>query len=59
MTLAFINILLNKEHHYDIWKIKDRLILQIDIVGLNGILDIGSVGYLQMMKGKLFNGKEL
>ena len=46
MTLAFINILLNKEHHYDIWKIKDRLILQIDIVGLNGILDIGSVGYL-------------
>ena len=41
MTLGLINIFLNKEHHYDFGKIKDRLILQIDIVGLNVILDIG------------------
>ena len=35
------------------------LILLILIVGFNGILDIGQVKDLQMIKGELLNGKEL
>ena len=37
----------------------DRLILQILMVGFNGILDIVQVEDFQMIKGKLTNLKEL
>ena len=54
-----INVKLNVEHHQDFGKIKDEFILQILMVGFSGILDIGQVEDLQMIKDKLQDGKEL
>ena len=36
-----VNMVLNVKHHEDFGKIMDRLILEILMVGFNGILDIG------------------
>ena len=58
-TLALINTKLNVERHYKFRKIKAGLILKILMVGFNGILDIGWVEDLQMMRDKLLDGKEL
>ena len=59
MTLMLINIKLSAENQYDFEKIKNRLILQILMVGFNAILDIDQVEYLQIIKDKLLDGKEL
>ena len=52
-------LVLNVEHHQDFEKIKIRLIVQVLMVGFSGILNIGQVEDLQMMKDKLLDGKEL
>ena len=54
-----INIKLNVKHHYDFEEIRARLSLQILIAGFNGVLDIGWVEDLQMIKDKLLDEKEL
>ena len=59
MMLMLINMVLNVEHHLDFGKIMDGLILQILMVAFNGILDIGQVEGLQMIKDKLQDVKEL
>ena len=40
MMLVLINIVLNVEHHYDVRKIMDGIILWVLMVGLGGILHI-------------------
>ena len=59
IMLVLINKKLNVEHHQYFGKIKDGLILQILVVGFSGLLDIGQIEDLQMMKDKLLDGKEL
>ena len=59
MMLVLTNIVLNVKHHQDSVKIMDGLTLQSLIDGFDGILDIGQVEDLQMMKDKLIGGKEL
>ena len=59
MMLVLINIVLNVEHHQDFVKIMNGLIVQILMDGFSNILDIGWVKYLQMMREKLIDGKEL
>ena len=59
MMLMLINIKLNVKHHYDFEEIRARLSLQILIAGFNGVLDIGWVEDLQMIKDKLLDEKEL
>ena len=52
-------MVLNAEHHKDFGKIKTGLKKQILIDGFSSILDTGQLEGLQMMKGKLIDGKEL
>ena len=59
MMLVLIKMVLNAEHHKDFGKIKTGLKKQILIDGFSSILDTGQVEGLQMMKGKLVDGKEL
>ena len=59
MMLVLINIVLNVEHHQDFVKIMNGLIAQILMDGFSNILDIVWVKYLQMMREKLIDGKEL
>ena len=59
MMLVLINIVLNVEHYQDFVKIMNGLIVQILMDGFSNILDIGWVKYLQMMREKLIDGKEL
>ena len=59
MTSMLINIKLSAENQYDFKKIKNRLIQKILMVGFNAILDIDQVEYLQIIKDKLLDGKEL
>ena len=49
--------MLNVEHHYDFGRKKAGLIKLIHMVGFSGILDIGKVEDLKMIKDKLVDGK--
>ena len=58
MMLMLINMVLIVEYDKDFGKIKFELILQILMVGFNGILDIGQIEDLQMIKYKLLDGRK-
>ena len=57
--LKFINMVSNVEHHKDFGKTKVGLILQIIMVSLNGILDIGKVENQMMLRDRMLDGKAL
>ena len=59
MMLVLVNMVLNVKHNQVFGKIIYGLILQIFMVGFNGILNIGQLEDLQMMRDKLIDGKNL
>ena len=56
MMLVLINIVLNVENHKDFGKIRDRLMKQILMVDLSGILDTGWEEDEKIMRDKLTDG---